>query len=84
MHGEEWKGNIMTIDDARRWEIPARDILAYDMSDEEKAVYIFENNKEEIRKKFPDLYYCLLAIANKYARVNPSYYFNSGNDDEHT
>lgn len=74
----------MTINDARRLKIPARDILAYDMTDEEKAVYIFENNKEKIKKGFPDLYYCLLAIANKYARADASYYFNSEDVDKHT
>lgn len=56
----------MTIEEARKEKIPINEILAYNMTDEEKAVYIFENSKEEIKKRFPELYYCLLGIADKY------------------
>ena len=56
----------MTIYEAREKKIPARDILSYGMTDEEKVVYIFEENKEEIRLRFPELYYALLGVANKY------------------
>lgn len=56
----------MTIYEAREKKILARDILIYDMTDEEKAIYYFECHKKEIKKQHPELYYALLGVADKY------------------
>ena len=57
----------MTINEARERKIPLHDILAYKMPDDEKLAYAFEVcNKEKLKTHFPELYYCLLAYADKY------------------
>lgn len=65
----------MTIQEARKMNIPARDIMAYDMSDEEKLVYIFERNKDAIKEFSPSIYYCLLGISDKYKETDCGDYF---------
>ena len=56
----------MTIREARERQIPVNEILAYNMSDEEKVIYIFEHIKDDVKHKFPELYYSLLGVADKY------------------
>lgn len=37
-----------------------------DLSDLDKLILEFEYHKDEIRKHFPQLYYCMLAIKDMY------------------
>lgn len=70
----------MTICEARKMNIPTRDILAYDMSDEEKLMYVFERNKEAIREFSSTLYYILLAMDDKYKERDCGNYFVNNPD----
>ena len=45
------------------------------MSDIEKLYDVFSIDKEEIKKKFPQLYYAILAILDKEKKPNASSYF---------
>ena len=57
----------MTIYEAFKNNISTHDILSYNMSDDEKLAYVFENiNKEKLKEHFPELYYCLLAFSDRY------------------
>lgn len=37
-----------------------------DLSDMDKLILDFEYNKEGIKQYFPQMYYCLLAVKDKY------------------
>ncbi len=57
----------MTIYEAYKNKISTHDILSYNMSDDEKLAYVFENiNKDKLKEYFPELYYCLLAFSDRY------------------
>ena len=45
------------------------------MSDMEKLHDIFSLDKEELKKKFPQLYYAILAILDKEKKPDASSYF---------
>lgn len=46
-----------------------------EMSDMEKLHDIFAVDKEELKKKFPQLYYVILAVLDKEKKPDPSGYF---------
>lgn len=45
------------------------------MSDMEKLYDIFSLDKEELKKKFPQLYYAILAVLDKEKKPDASSYF---------
>ena len=47
-----------------------------EMSDLEKLHDIFAVDREELKKKFPQLYYTILAVLDKEKKPDPSGYFN--------
>lgn len=65
----------MTLNEARKMDIRTRDILAYNMSDEAKLMYVFERNKDAIREFSSTLYYILLAMNDKYKEMDGGDYF---------
>lgn len=67
----------MTIHDARLYNIEINHILATDMTDEEKAVYIFEKKQDQIKKVCPELFYAMLGMAEKYKVLQPGNYFSA-------
>ena len=46
------------------------------MSDMEKLHDIFSLDKEELKKKFPQLYYAILAVLDKEKKPDASSYFD--------
>lgn len=45
------------------------------MSDMEKLYNVFSIDKEELKKKFPQLYYAILAVLDKEKKPDASSYF---------
>lgn len=45
------------------------------MTDKEKLARIFDINKEDIKKQFPQLYYAVLAVLDDEASPDASGYF---------
>ena len=45
------------------------------MSDMEKLHDVFSIDKEELKKKFPQLYYAILAVLDKEKKSDASSYF---------
>ena len=54
-----------------------KDLIMSDskMSDMEKLRDIFSIDKEELKKKFPQIYYAILAVLDKEKRLDASSYF---------
>jgi hypothetical protein len=47
------------------------------MTDMEKLNEIFNINKEDVKKQFPQLYYAILAVLDKEKKIDASGYFNN-------
>ena len=47
------------------------------MTDMEKLQKIFDIDKENLKKQFPELYYAILAVLDKEKKIDASGYFNN-------
>ena len=46
------------------------------LTDMEKLKQIFDIDKENLKKQFPELYYTILAVLDKEKKIDVSGYFN--------
>lgn len=46
------------------------------LTDMEKLKQIFDIDKENLKKQFPELYYAILAVLDKEKKIDASGYFN--------
>lgn len=46
------------------------------LTDMEKLKQIFDIDKENLKKQFPELYYAILAVLDKEKKIDTSEYFN--------
>lgn len=46
------------------------------LTDMEKLKQIFDIDKENLKKQFPELYYTILAVLDKEKKIDASGYFN--------
>lgn len=49
------------------------------LSNKQKLQAIFDIDKEELKKQFPELYYCILAVLDEDKISTPGDYFKSDN-----
>lgn len=49
------------------------------LSNKERLQAIFDIDKEALKKQFPELYYCILAILDEYKISTPGNYFKTDN-----
>ena len=47
------------------------------LTDMEKMKQIFDIDKENLKKQFPELYYTILAVLDKEKKIDTNEYFNS-------
>lgn len=49
------------------------------LSDKQRLQAIFDIDKEDLKKEFPELYYCILAVLDEDKISTPGDYFKSDN-----